>query len=314
MTRDVTDDGADSGSGIRRRRRDISAVLAARILEYIAARGLPADTHIAAQDLADRFTVSRSPVNQALKLLSEKGVVTHRPNQGYFVSDRVPSGPEQVGLSAADDLAEVYFRIAEDRLSGRLGEQVSERLLRETYDLTRGQLAELLNRIGREGWAERRPGYGWTFSPVLTTPEALEQTYRLRIAVEPAAILDPGFRLDPAAAAECRAVETWLLSGAIETVSPDRLYERGVRFHEMIAQASNNPFFLEVLRRVNRVRRLLVYRSMNDRRRYYGQARDHLELLDLLEAGRNEEASAAMRRHLEQVVQNHRQIERLFDR
>ena len=57
------------------------------------------------------------------------------------------------------------------------------------------------------------------------------------------------------------------------------LHERGVRFHESILAGSRNPFFLEALRRINRVRRLLSYRSMVVRDRYRDQCRDHLEIL-----------------------------------
>jgi DNA-binding GntR family transcriptional regulator len=139
---------------------------------------------------------------------------------------------------------------------------------------------------------------------MLTTPESLEQTYRVRLALEPAALLEPTYRLDAETAARCRAAETRLLAGAIETDSADALHERGVRFHETIIGASGNPFFLETVRRINRVRRLLSYRSMVDRKRYRQQCEEHLEILDLLENDKNREASRALRRHLEHTVVN----------
>jgi DNA-binding GntR family transcriptional regulator len=295
-----------------RRRSDISSILAARIVQYLAAGKLPVGTHIPTQDLADRFAVSRSPVNEALKLLSKKGLVVHRTNKGYFTAAVAPETPEHVGLALEDKLSSIYFRIAEDRLRGRLDDQVSETLLRQTYGVTRSQLAQLLGRIAQEGWAVRRPGYGWTFSTTLTTPEALEQTYRLRMAIEPAALLEPSFQLGREAAEQCRATEQWFLSGGIEAASADTLYERGVRFHETLVAASRNPFFLDALRRVNRVRRLLAYRSMLDRQRYYSQTREHLHILDLLVRERNEEAAAAMRRHLRAVVRNLKKIKPLL--
>lgn len=295
-----------------RRRSDISSVLAARIVQYLAEEKPPVGTHIPTQALADRFAVSRSPVNEALKLLSKKGLVAHRPNKGYFTSALAPETPEHVGLACEDRLSSIYFRIAEDRLSGRLDDQVSETLLREAYGVTRSQLNQLLARIAQEGWAVRRPGYGWTFSTILTTPEALEQTYRLRMAIEPAALLEPTFQLSRAVADQCRATERWFLAGGIETASADTLYERGVRFHEALAEASRNPFFVDALRRVNRVRRLLAYRSMLNRERYYGQAREHLRILDLLMQDRNEEAAAAMDRHLRSVVKNLKKIKPLL--
>ncbi len=306
-------DPKEDGSQGRRRRREITHEVAARIVDHIEAEQLAPGTHMSAQNLADRLAVSRSPVTQALRLLSDKGLVVHEPNRGFFLTGVKGGSAEALGLSCHDELREVYFRIAEDRLSGALEDQVSEAYLRDRYGLTRGELNTLLNRISREGWAERRRGYGWTFSHVLTTPEALDQTYRLRIALEPNALLEPSFHMARSEAAKWRRVEEKLIAGEIDTLSADELHDKGVNFHEALAAASGNPFFLEALKRVNRVRRLLSYRSMIDRSRYYGQAEQHLQILEHVERGRNEEAAEAMRDHLESVVRNLHKIRGLLE-
>ena len=252
-------------------------------------------------------------MGQALQLLAAKGALTHQRNRGYFVSDVKGVSPESLGLATRDDASDVYFRMADDHLHGRLPDPASEAFLKETYQLTKAQLNAVLGRIAQEGWAERRPGYGWSFSPMLTTPESLEQTYRVRLALEPAALVEPTYRLDPDIAARCREAELRLLRGAIETDSADALHERGVRFHEAIVGASGNPFFLEAVRRINRVRRLLSYRSMVDRKRYRQQCEEHLQILDLLERERNEEASQALRRHLEHTIGNLQEIRPILE-
>jgi DNA-binding GntR family transcriptional regulator len=203
-------------------------------------------------------------------------------------------------------LAPFYFRVVADRLKGELGDRVSARALQMRYGLTRSQTGKLLDRMVEEGWAERRPGYGWSLASVITTPEALEQSYRLRLAIEPAGLLEPTFHLPKAVAAKGREREKELLDGAIETMPPDILYERGVRFHEMLAEASGNAFFLEALRRVNRMRRLFTYRTMANRERYYPQVETHIRILDLLEEERNAEAAETMRNHLLGVLENMR--------
>ncbi|MEZ0168569.1 FCD domain-containing protein [Microvirga sp. TS319] len=294
-------------------KRELTEGLAAQILEHIRGGGLSRGTHLTAQELSERFSVSRFPIGQALQLLAAKGVLTHRPNRGYFVSDVGNASPESLGLAARDDATRVYFSIAEDHLHGRLPDPASEAYLKETYAVTKAQLNTVLGRIAQEGWAERRPGYGWSFSPMLTTPESLEQTYRVRLALEPAALLEPTYRLDPDVAARCREAELRLLAGAIETDSADALHERGVRFHEAIIGASGNPFFLEAVRRINRVRRLLSYRSMVDRQRYRQQCEEHLEILDLLEQRRNEEASQALRHHLQHTIGNLQKIRLILE-
>ena len=294
-------------------RGEMTEVLAARILEHINGEPLASGTHLTAQDLADRFNVSRSPVNRALRLLHAKGVLAHESNRGYFVAVPRSTSPQDLGLSAEDELSRTYFQIAEDRLHGHLPAQVSESLLRERYELTKANLVAILTRISQEGWATRRPGYGWEFAEMLVTPEALLQTYRVRMALEPAALLEPGYRIEPATVERLRAAELRLLDGALDLEPADKLHERGVRFHEAIVGACRNPFFFDSLHRINRVRRLLSYRSMVVRDRYREQCREHLDILGLLEQGRTTEAAEALRAHLVTTIRNLDRIRPLME-
>jgi len=287
----------------RHQRKELATSLAERILDYLRYAGLPPGTHLRAQDVATRLSVSRFPVGQALHLLAAKGVVEHRPNRGYFLAaGRLPATETLGFVPTQDKASDIYFRIAEDHLQGRLPAQATESFLRETYGLTRAESSDVLRRMAEEGWAARRAGYGWSFLPMLRTPESLEQTYRLRLALEPAALLEPDYHLGAVAIAACRAAEERLLAGAIDTDSADALHERGVRFHETLVAASGNPFFLDTVRRLNRVRRLLSYRSMLDRRRYRQQCEEHLAILDCLAIQDQEEAARLMRLHLGRTI------------
>jgi DNA-binding GntR family transcriptional regulator len=280
----------------------------AQIVELIKTEGLSAGSHLPAQMLADRLRVSRSPVNEALDLLMQKGVLKREINRGYFVTPLVDKPlselVEQLGLGESDVITTAYFRLADDRLRGLLPDGFSEAMIKARYSLTPAQLNAVLGRIAQEGWAEKKPGYGWVFSSMLTTPDTLLQSYRLRLALEPAALLEPGYRLDSQVLARCRAAELHLLNGGIDTDTADQLHDRGVRFHESLVEASGNTFFIDAIRRVNRVRRLLSYRSMKDRTRYKEHCEQHLHVLELLEQGRNEEASQAMHEHLDSTLRN----------
>ena len=290
--------------------------VAARIVELIQQEHMRAGTHLPAQMLADRLQLSRSPVNTALEMLRERGILSREPNRGYFVA-RALAQParamaKKLGFDEHDAVTAAYFRVADDRLRGRLPDEFSEALLKTRYGLTSTQLSDVLARIASEGWAEKKPGYGWAFSSMLTTPESLEQSYRLRIALEPAALLEPGYRLEREALERCRAAEQHLLNGGIDTDTADQLHERGVRFHETIVGGSGNPFFIDTIRRINRVRRLLAYRSMQDRKRYRQHCQQHLEILDLLERERNAEAADALRAHLQSTLRNYVKIRALL--
>jgi DNA-binding GntR family transcriptional regulator len=287
-----------------------------QIIELIKTEAWDAGSHLPAQMLADRLRVSRQPVNSALALLHDKGIVTRERNRGYFVAtsldEPVADIVERLGLAEPDVVTSVYFRIADDLLKNELPQEVSEQLIKTRYGLTPAQLTAVLGRIAQEGWIERKPGYGWTFSTMLTTPDSLLQSYRLRLALEPAALLEPGYRLDHKILQQCRETELRLLDGGIETATADELHDRGVRFHESLVEASGNPFFIDTIKRANRVRRLLSYRSMTRRDRYPEHCRQHLHILDLLEREKNQEASEFMREHLEHTLRSLAKIEHIL--
>ena len=244
--------------------------------------------------------------------MAEHKLVTHEPNRGYFIAPQ--SAIAVLPEAQVDPVESAYLLLAEERLDGRVPDVVTSAAIRDRYKLTLGQVNTLLSRVVKEGWLERRAGYGWQFTTMLNDTDALVQTYRFRMALEPAALLEPGYRLDAGLAEECRSVEERMLAGALETMSFEQLYDRGVRFHETIVAASNNPFYLDALRRINNIRRLLAYRSFSTRDRYYGQARDHLEILDLLENGRQVEAAERLRKHLGNVIHNLGSVWKILDR
>lgn len=287
-----------------------------QIVELVKTQDWDVGTHLPAQMLADRLRVSRQPINTALALLHEKGFLTRERNKGYFVARPFAEPLSEIvhalGIEEPDVVTSAYFRIADDLLKHELPQEFSEQLIKNRYSLTASQLNAVLARIAQEGWAERKPGYGWIFSSMLSTPDSLQQSYRLRFALEPAALLEPSFKLEAEVLEQCRATELHLLNGGIETATADELHNRGVRFHESLVEASGNPFFIDTIKRVNRVRRLLSYRSMKQRERYPEHCRQHLHILDLLERERNEEASAFMREHLLHTMQSLAKIENIL--
>ena len=184
-------------------------------------------------------------------------------------------------------------------MAGRLPDRVSESGLMRLYALPRGRLVKILHRIADEGWIERRPGHGWEFRPILTSRESYEKAYRFRSAIEIAAVLEPTFSIDRPAFRAARAQQQALLDGDLPRVSRAKLYKINSEFHEMIVECSHNEFFVDAIKRIDRLRRLTEYRITVDRSRLYQQCREHLEILDRLESGDVPAAAAYLRVHID---------------
>lgn len=277
----------------------LSAQLASQITDLVATGMLKAGERVTERGLADRLRVSRSPVRGALSVLRAQGLIEDAEDGGTriaLVSDDV--GPVSTTAAPAADDEQVYFQIADDRLKGELPDRVTESELLRRYPVTRGKLGHILRRMVEEGWIERLPGNGWEFLPVLTSLEAYEDSYRFRLLIEPAAILEPRFVLDQANLQMVRQQQQWLIDGAIYDVNDITLFELNTGLHQAIAACSRNTFFIDSLKRIDRLRRLIDYKQMLDRDTAKGRCKEHVHMVDLLFADRRQEASEFMHRHL----------------
>ena len=180
--------------------------LAGHIVDLIGERRFARGAHLTELALAAELRVSRSPVREALRLLESLGAVEAQPRRGFFLRHGADGldGVRRALAKRAEDAP--YLRIAQDRLAGLLPHAFSEADLMRRYRVSRASLGSLLARMAAEGWIERRPGYGWSFLPMMSSAESHALGYRFRMAIEPAAILEPSFRVDHAAFARCRAV------------------------------------------------------------------------------------------------------------
>ncbi|MBZ0059725.1 MULTISPECIES: GntR family transcriptional regulator [unclassified Leclercia] len=275
-----------------------------KLLGLIGSGDIAPGSHLSVPKLAETFDVSRSPVREALVYLEQKGVLLQKQNRGFFVKeDYAPQADTQPAPSEELDLPE-YYQLAEDWLRDEIESEVTELFLMKRYNLTKSQLSTVLARGISEGWVERKQGYGWRFLPVAKTKTALEQIFSFRMVIEPMAILEPTFNAPQEKINEIRRELEMLLESGIERLSPTQLQLAGYRFHETIISFSNNPFFEISLRNVNRMRRLMDYRIMDDRNRYYAEVKDHMRILALIESGQRIEASYTMKQHLSVALDN----------
>ena len=272
--------------------------LAVQIAQMIRADSLPSGARLTERTLAERLRVSRSPVRAALRYLEAMEIVSSS-QRGFVVSDLARSDLLLDVEASGDEGA--YLAIAQDRLEGRVPDRITENDLMRRYGLSRTQLTSMLHRIAGEGWIERLPGHGWAFLPMLTSLQSYRDSYRFRLVIEPAAILEVNFVLNRPALLECKEQQQRLIDGEIWEVSGAALFQLNSQLHEAIIECSQNAFFVESLRRVNHLRRLIEYKCALDRKRAVHQCAEHVKLIGLLLDEKRDEASAFMRRHLSSV-------------
>ncbi|WP_225185051.1 GntR family transcriptional regulator [Bradyrhizobium sp. NBAIM01] len=276
--------------------------LAGLIMALARREGMKAGDRLIEQRLADALDLSRAPIRLGLKALEAAGLARGEPHRGFVLAKNPTSGAAQPALAAVRRNEQVYATIAGDVLATRLPADVTEAELMRRYGLSRAELQRLLDRIAAEGWIARLPGYGWRFAETVSSPEALAQATAFRSVIEPAAIAQPDFMIPQEVIARLRERQLRVLEGELEKMTIGEIFHSGCDFHEEIIRGAGNPFFIEALKRVNSIRRLFAYRSFADRDGMRRHVREHLRLLDALEARRYAEAARLMAKHLQRPL------------
>ena len=292
------DTGQAAPSRIQRARRSLDpSELIADIVRLIQRDRLHTGDRLVELTLAREMGLSRPPIRRALEGLAEAGLLSGLRGVGFKLADDWNSSRFNALMSTTGPMENAYLRIASDRLTGRLNEVVTESAIGRDYGLSRTEAARVLARMAREGWLERRPGYGWQFLPTFPTREAYLQSYRFRLVVEPAAILEPDFRIDRDILDRIEVGQRRILESSGRGLSIAEIFDNGCLFHEGIVRASGNAFMLDAIERINRMRRLVEYRAL-DPEMIRIQTVEHLAILDLLRKQDHAGAATLMRSHL----------------
>jgi DNA-binding GntR family transcriptional regulator len=276
----------------------LQARLAGRILIHARERGFGPGAWLSENALAQAFGVSRTPVRGALAVLSKRGLLNVVPRRGYVLKRAVREQDLEpyADFASADD--KLVQRMAADRFSGSLPDQVSEADLMRRYGVARGTLARVLNGMVQDNVIERRSGNGWRFLPALDATRIHEDSYRFRLLIEPACVLEPTFRIDKARAQRLRQTHVALLADGLEKLSSSKFFELNAEFHEFVAGCSHNRFLEQAVINQNRLRRFFSYINVPALERMRVSCSEHVAILDRLLAGEREHAATLLWRHL----------------
>jgi DNA-binding GntR family transcriptional regulator len=276
----------------------LQARLAGRILIHARELGYGPGAWLSENALAQTFGVSRTPVRGALAVLSKRGLLNVVPRKGYVLKRAVRDQDLEPYADFASEDDKLVQRMAADRISGTLADNVSETDLMRRYGVARGALARVLNVLVQDNVIERRNGHGWRFLPALDATQLHEDSYRFRLLIEPACVLEPTFRLDKARALRLRQTHVGLLQDGLEKLSSSKFFELNAEFHEFVASCSGNRFLTEAVIHQNRLRRFFSYIAVCAPERMRVSCSEHVAILDRLIAGEREHAATLLWRHL----------------
>lgn len=277
----------------------LQEALATRILRLLKEQDAGIGHHLVELDLCRHFGVSRTPVRGALRLLAAQGIVEGRANRGFVLRqspDRAPEPPPRADPDEDDNA--LFVAIAQARMSGALPDDCSQQEMVRQFGAKVAVVVRVLRQLAELGLVERKPGNGWTFLASIDSAIAQQESYRFRMLIEPAALLQPAFRLDVEWAARARVrhlsfrEKPWRDTDAVE------FYEMNADFHESLALASGNRYLLNAMQQQNRLRRFLNYYWCYGVERVRMTVTEHLAILTALEDGDNAFAAVLMRRHL----------------
>lgn len=272
--------------------------LARDILRGLRARGAAPGEKLSRLALAKELGVSRTPVEGAVALLESLGVVE---TEGRAVRLRDAGfDPERLSAPATQDgdaVARLVMQLAHDRRTGDLPEEVSERLLQSRYGAGRAAVSAALRQLAEVGAVTRNRGHGWRFGPAYASAADRAASYRFRLMLEPAGLLEPGFALPAGWVAGMRRAHERFLGRWKET-DPVAFFETNAAFHRGLAEGSGNRFLVQAIEQQNQLRRFSNYDWQRGVERVRVSAADHLGILEALEAGDRTEAAERMHRHL----------------
>ncbi|MCX8278866.1 GntR family transcriptional regulator [Phyllobacterium sp. 0TCS1.6C] len=287
---------AESGLGLS----NLQAEVAHKMVSLISAARWKIGDRLSDAAIAKELRVSRSPVRQVLNLLVQRGLVRQTPNRGYQLH-RFPE-PDELNdeLLPPSEAEDIYRRLMSLRASGVVGDEVSEAELADQLGATRGAVRRVLMRFATEGLAERLPGHGWRFAESLDNERAVNESYAFRLVVECGALSQTDYAPEPSQLAALQREQKEILALPLQRLTKDIWFSANANFHETIVSWANNRFFTQSVRWQNHLRRMTEYSDFArlGEERIRKACKEHLGILDAIENGDLEFASALLKRHI----------------
>lgn len=208
---------------------------------------------------------------------------------------------ENAGLSVAGQTDQIIKAVLDWIDSGRLlpGDEVEEATLVAEFSVSRTPVREALLTLEAQGLVRRLPRKGAVvFKPTLAEFLAILEVHA---KLEGQAAGLAARRLSATGAQQLEASVTACETHAanLGDAEPDQYYQLNLRFHATVAEASGNPFLLEMIK--TNARKLMAY--YRARYHYAGaiglSAMEHRRIAQAITARDVDQAELLMRSHVQ---------------
>jgi DNA-binding GntR family transcriptional regulator len=296
---DAWQDGPDfEMSDPRRNTRQSHLSLAQQILHLALERGMKRGDHLPEFAFSQACNVSRTPIRSAFKLLEDNDIIERRDEGGYILAVEAAEG-FAVAVRRLQELeGSLASRILADRGERRIGDVQSVSALVRRYEVSRNVVLNALKILSNDGLVAQLPGRAWAFQPMLDSPRAIDESFAMRLLLEPQAILAPGFALDAKRVAVLRSQmdEVLHMTGGRMTAAGFRRLD--TEFHTLIAECSGNRFVRGALLAHHKLRSATQKETAIPEFRLKQSLQEHQEILDSLERNQFDLAADQMVLHL----------------
>ena len=257
--------------------------------------------------LAERFGVSRAPIRLAFERLSRDGWLEHNPGRGHTVcadlpasatfDDLTPREHETHGDIGVRHAWEAIYDEVENSIISRIAYgswQVPETVLARTFGVSRTVARDVLARLQGKGMV-RMDGGRWV-APGLS-PKRVDELYRLRALLEPAALLEIGTALPEGFVADALRRLEDAGTGPVDGPTLDALEED---LHVDLLSHCGNDTLLDAIRQPQSllIAHRFLYRATGELFAQEPFIAEHLAIFRALARGQADEAAGLLHDHL----------------
>ncbi|MFE6997154.1 GntR family transcriptional regulator [Microbacterium sp. NPDC057659] len=204
-------------------------------------------------------------------------------------------------LSPAESLREqVEAQLSSRIVSGEIppGEVLTVPTLAGEFGVSATPVREAMLNLARRGFL--RPIRNRGFEVTEVSPEELRHLSEVRMLLEAPPMVVVAGNLDDPTVAELRVIADRIVTAAREARF-DEYLAADTEFHLRILECTGNPKLVETVRELRQQTRLVGLVQLAESDALVATSLEHAQLVDLLVAGKGQDAEALMRRHIRHV-------------